>query len=117
VARYRAEFRFYEELNDFLPPDRRKRTIEHRFDLAARVRPLARCARCNGRIGPVSRAEVTSGLPPGTLRTQRVFRRCRSCGRVYWRGAHDERLSRQLALAAGDGGPGTPSTGRPAGWA
>ncbi|MDT2004951.1 twitching motility protein PilT [Rhodococcus opacus] len=28
----RCEFRFYEELNDFLPPLRRKRTFEHEFD-------------------------------------------------------------------------------------
>ncbi len=27
-----AEFRFYEELNDFLPPDRRKQTVVYRFD-------------------------------------------------------------------------------------
>ena len=26
-----AEFRFYEELNDFLPPARRKTTIDYRF--------------------------------------------------------------------------------------
>jgi uncharacterized protein len=28
---YRAEFRFYEELNDFLPPEQRKQTIDYRF--------------------------------------------------------------------------------------
>ncbi|MDD5321815.1 MAG: Mut7-C RNAse domain-containing protein [Methylococcales bacterium] len=28
---YVAEFRFYEELNDFLPPEQRKRTINYRF--------------------------------------------------------------------------------------
>ncbi|RMF75005.1 MAG: twitching motility protein PilT [Acidobacteria bacterium] len=27
-----ATFRFYEELNDFLPPERRRRAFEHRFD-------------------------------------------------------------------------------------
>ncbi len=29
---YAAEFRFYEELNDFLPPEKRKQTIAYRFD-------------------------------------------------------------------------------------
>lgn len=29
---YTAEFRFYEELNDFLPPEQRKRTIDYRFN-------------------------------------------------------------------------------------
>ena len=27
-----AEFRFYEELNDFLPPEQRKKTVPYRFD-------------------------------------------------------------------------------------
>ncbi|RDI98014.1 twitching motility protein PilT [Dyella solisilvae] len=31
-ARHAAEFRFYEELNDFLPTMRRKRTFRHSFD-------------------------------------------------------------------------------------
>lgn len=31
MKQYRANFRFYEELNDFLPPERRKRDIEYRF--------------------------------------------------------------------------------------
>jgi hypothetical protein len=30
-ARPAATFRFYEELNDFLPPARRKKSFEHRF--------------------------------------------------------------------------------------
>lgn len=32
MSEFRAEFRFYEELNDFLPDDQRKRTIEYAFD-------------------------------------------------------------------------------------
>ncbi len=31
VARHHATFRFYEELNDFLPPERRKTPFEHAF--------------------------------------------------------------------------------------
>ena len=31
-CRHRSTFRFYEELNDFLPPDRRKVTFEYAFD-------------------------------------------------------------------------------------
>ncbi|RVW09068.1 twitching motility protein PilT [Prescottella agglutinans] len=32
MAAHRCEFRFYEELNDFLPPSHRKRTFVHDFD-------------------------------------------------------------------------------------
>lgn len=32
VSEFRAQFRFYEELNDFLPQEKRKQTIEHGFN-------------------------------------------------------------------------------------
>jgi hypothetical protein len=32
LMRHAAEFRFYEELNDFLPPARRKQSFTHGFD-------------------------------------------------------------------------------------
>jgi uncharacterized protein with PIN domain len=38
AAGHRAEFRFYEELNDFLPPERRKRTLDYRFDHAPGIK-------------------------------------------------------------------------------
>ncbi len=37
-----VEFRFYEELNDYLPADRRKRTFVHTFDKASSIRELIR---------------------------------------------------------------------------
>jgi len=36
----RARFRFYEELNDFLPPERRKVEFEHEFDRRASVKDM-----------------------------------------------------------------------------
>jgi uncharacterized protein with PIN domain/sulfur carrier protein ThiS len=35
-----ARFRFYEELNDFLPPERRKVEFEHRFERRASVKDM-----------------------------------------------------------------------------
>ncbi len=35
-----ADFRFYAELNDFLPPDRRQRTFTHQFELSASVKDM-----------------------------------------------------------------------------
>lgn len=32
MKEHEAQFRFYEELNDFLPPDQRKKTISYRFN-------------------------------------------------------------------------------------
>ena len=61
------------------------------------LRPWTRCSLCNGEVEEVGRDEVAAGLEPGTLRTQDRFARCRSCGRVYWRGAHSRRLDRLVA--------------------
>jgi uncharacterized protein with PIN domain len=56
------------------------------------LRPWSLCLACGGALGPISKAEVAGQLEPGTLRTQQKFSQCRSCGHVYWHGAHDARL-------------------------
>ena len=64
-----------------------------RLDLHREVRPLRRCLRCNGKIEPVSRAEVWDELEPLTRRYYREFYRCPDCRRVYWEGSHVARMS------------------------
>jgi uncharacterized protein with PIN domain len=61
------------------------------------LHPWTRCTACNGEVEQVGKDEVADALQPGTLRTQERFARCRSCGRVYWRGAHGRRLDRLVA--------------------
>jgi uncharacterized protein with PIN domain len=56
------------------------------------LQPWSLCLACGGTLGPVSKAQVANQLEPGTLRTQQRFSRCRSCGHVYWHGAHDAKL-------------------------
>lgn len=73
--------------------------IIDRFDLASHARPFTRCLRCNGELQPVAREAVASRLPPRTRVSFSDFRRCPSCGRVYWRGSHYERLERLLQKA------------------
>jgi len=66
--------------------------------------PYTRCTACGGDLRPVAKADVDHLLQPGTRRTQHEFTRCRSCGRVYWRGAHAARLDRLVGLYARPGG-------------
>jgi uncharacterized protein with PIN domain len=56
------------------------------------LQPWSMCVSCGGTLHPVSKAEVAEQLEPGTLRSQHQFARCRSCGHVYWHGAHDAML-------------------------
>ncbi|AEW97881.1 MULTISPECIES: Mut7-C RNAse domain-containing protein [Streptomycetaceae] len=61
--------------------------------------PWTRCTACNGELAPVAKAEVDHLLRPGTRRTYQAFTRCRRCGRVYWPGAHHDRLEAVVAAA------------------
>lgn len=70
-------------------------TIEvvRRFDLAGALRPLERCSICNVPLRPETREDVSDRVPAGTMLHASDFRSCPGCGRVYWRGAHYERIA------------------------
>ena len=54
--------------------------------------PWTRCVACNGDLAQVVKETVADRLEPGTRRSHDTFARCESCGHVYWKGAHHERL-------------------------
>ena len=49
------------------------------------------CLECNVPLMPAARDEVRDRIPEHVCRTQRDFRLCPVCGRVYWPGTHRER--------------------------
>ena len=49
---------------------------------------LTRCLECNVPLEAVGRDAVRDLVPPYTFATQRAFRTCRGCARVYWPGTH-----------------------------
>jgi uncharacterized protein with PIN domain len=71
-------------------PDDQLADVLDRFVLP--LAPFTRCTACGGMLMPVPKAAVADRLQPGTRRTQHQFSRCVACNRVYWRGAHAERL-------------------------
>jgi len=79
--------------------------VLRRFDLFRAIHPFNRCLRCNGRLEPVDKAAVVDHLPAKVEKYYDDFRRCRSCGQIYWKGSHYERMRRfidgvlQYALA------------------
>jgi uncharacterized protein with PIN domain len=68
---------------------------------APRLAPWTRCLRCGALLAEVPAAEVAAQLEPGTRRTYNSFSRCTGCKRVYWRGAHNERLEALVRRATG----------------
>lgn len=84
-------------------PRRQLVEVLRHFDLAAKLNPLARCGRCNGRLERVDKAAIADRLLPRVRQSRRTFHRCPGCGRLYWRGSHVTAISRLLARAAAEG--------------
>jgi uncharacterized protein with PIN domain len=55
-----------------------------------------RCTECNGVVGPVERDTVHDLVPPFVWETVDEMRRCESCGKVYWRGTHVQRIEERV---------------------
>ena len=51
-----------------------------------------RCTVCNGRLVKVEKEEIRGKVPDGVLERNDEFYVCESCGKVYWRGSHWERI-------------------------
>ena len=49
------------------------------------------CLRCNESLKEAAPDEVRPRVPDYVFRTQKSFRVCPKCGRVYWSGTHRER--------------------------
>jgi len=79
--------------------------VFRRFDLYDAAQPFTRCTHCNGILQDVEKSEVEHRLEPLTRRYYDLFRRCRDCDRLYWRGSHVEPME-ALIESVRAGGPG-----------
>jgi uncharacterized protein with PIN domain len=61
-----------------------------------RARVLTRCGDCNTRVSPLSRETARRLVPPYVHATRRRFRRCPTCGRVFWRATHVTGIASRL---------------------
>ncbi|MEV0322745.1 Mut7-C RNAse domain-containing protein [Streptomyces sp. NPDC050658] len=89
-------------------PDTQLQEILTRF--APALRPWTRCTACNGELRAARKEEVASLLEGGTRGTYDVFAQCVECDRVYWRGAHHDRLEAIVAKALADAAPNQPGS-------
>jgi uncharacterized protein with PIN domain len=79
-----------------------RETIDH-FHLKPWVRPFHRCTICNGRIEKMNRAAAQKMVSREIWEHYTEFHRCRSCGRVYWKGTHFQRMEQIITECAGNG--------------
>jgi len=82
-------------------PREQVREILSRFQLADRIDPYTRCLACNGSLEPIDKQDVADRLPPKTRELYDEFKSCTTCRKIYWRGAHHQRLDRIIAVARG----------------
>ena len=59
-------------------------------------RSFSRCPVCNEPLVAIDRETARSRVPAYVARTQRTFRSCPICQRVFWRGTHWQRINEQL---------------------
>lgn len=50
------------------------------------------CSLCGGELERVRRADATGRVPPNVAARHRLFYRCISCGKLYWKGSHWKKL-------------------------
>lgn len=69
-------------------------------DLELRPDPgglFGRCLRCNAPLAPLAPELAATRVPEFVARTQREFRECPRCRRVYWPATHVRRMRERLA--------------------
>jgi uncharacterized protein with PIN domain len=72
------------------------RELEGRLHLDE-AEPLGRCAVCNGTLSVVgNKGEVREAVPDFIYHTFNEFLRCGGCGRIYWRGSHQEMFRKYI---------------------
>lgn len=66
--------------------------VIRRFSLSGSLDPFTRCPSCNGLLEKVDKRMLLNRLEPKTRRYYMDFLMCTSCGKIYWRGSHAEKL-------------------------
>ena len=57
---------------------------------------------CNTELKDIDREEAAPLVPPRVTESQKDFRRCPGCARLYWQGSHYERMQRIIEHTLGD---------------
>ncbi len=87
-------------------PAEQLREIVRRLHLQRLARPFSRCTACNGLLAPADKHAIEAELPALTRERVQEFRRCASCRKIYWAGAHHARQRRLIdAALAEEPGP------------
>lgn len=66
------------------------------LDLGPIFDKFSLCMECNEILEKRTKEEVKNLVPPYVRKTQEQYMQCPRCERIYWRGTHWERMSKEL---------------------
>jgi uncharacterized protein with PIN domain len=66
------------------------------LNLSDKIKAFTLCLECNQPLVTKAKEEVKDIVPPYVFQTQTQYMQCPACQRVYWRGTHWQRMSREL---------------------
>ena len=72
------------------------RQVVKTLNLGDRIKPFTLCLECNQPLVPREKEDVKELVPSYVFQTQTQYMQCPACHRVYWRGTHWQRMSREL---------------------
>ena len=72
------------------------RQVVKALNLGDKIRPFTLCLECNQPLVLREKEYVKELVPPYIFQTQPQYMQCPVCQRVYWRGTHWQRMSREL---------------------
>jgi len=72
------------------------RQVIKTLNLADKIKPFTLCLECNQPLVHADKEQVKELVPPYVFKTQPQYMQCPACHRVYWRGTHWQRMSREL---------------------
>jgi uncharacterized protein with PIN domain len=75
-----------------LRPAQQLQELFERLQLARSARPCTLCTSCNAPLQVIDKSQVQDRLAPSVLARYDQFKTCAQCGRVFWEGAHWQRL-------------------------
>jgi uncharacterized protein len=75
--------------------DQQLRQVANAFGLVADEN-LVRCTVCNGELELVPKEQLTEQVPKGALDSHHEFFKCKSCGKVYWKGSHWHNIRKRI---------------------
>jgi len=72
------------------------RQVVKALNLRDKIRPFTLCLECNQPLVLREKEDVKELVPSYVFQTQTQYMQCPVCKRVYWRGTHWQRMSREL---------------------